>query len=612
MGSALIPLAPSNTVPGDPPLASGIQTIEVANGTSSSTVGDGFDVLFATLVSSASAPVEEPETVSIADNLLMEVVGNAEVEVPAGPAGPKVALERGAVAGVKSRSPLLGLGFPLPPSNAAVPPADIRRPATPREPLEDDSEAALESDDAAEAEPCAIGALPIPCSVELPKPVPTPEPGSARVAPRTEGVDAGPGEAGESTNRASLRAQTTAVVVPTLDGPGALADPSAAPGRTAAAAPAWLEVSAASTLPEVSAAPARPEAPEIDESRRIQAPRSSPEAGTVPDESAIGQMKAPETTEEPAVAEGPREEISAAAAQAIPPQMLAAFSRTSAVRTMTSAGGKVTEPVEVDTALREPAPPQQAADLDGVIVQSSKSSADVDERLTAPAGLRPIRVQPADRSFISTDANEERLLVEQQAADEGQTRRVPPQVARAFEAETPILRAIKATVSTADASGVTLPVTGAASRLAEAAVDAYGQLSTEGATPLPTTGPFEGQPHEQVVRAIRLQWQHGIGEARLALQPENLGRVDVQLRVEQGTVTAVLRTDTADAATWIRNHHGDLRQALADQGLDLDSFEVVVDPESRRRQNGRPRDETEYPARNRRRSAEQSVFDIHV
>lgn len=159
---------------------------------------------------------------------------------------------------------------------------------------------------------------------------------------------------------------------------------------------------------------------------------------------------------------------------------------------------------------------------------------------------------------------------------------------------------------------VAVPAQMLLSRSGASAVEAYGQLSTGFAEPLATTGPFDGQPHEQVLRGIRVQWHQGVGEARLVLQPENLGHVDVQLRVEQGSVTALLRAETAEAADWIRTHHDDLKAALADQGLDLDSLDVVVDPDGRRRRNGPNQQEAEIPQRSRRRMAELPIFDIHV
>lgn len=122
-------------------------------------------------------------------------------------------------------------------------------------------------------------------------------------------------------------------------------------------------------------------------------------------------------------------------------------------------------------------------------------------------------------------------------------------------------------------------------------------------------GPFAGEPHEQVVRAIRLQWIQGIGEAHLRLSPEHLGEVTIHLRVERGLVTASLRGDSAAAVERIRAHEADLRAALEEQGLTLDRFELAVDPDARRR--GRhAADWFLEPGRRRRPDAPGSTFEV--
>jgi flagellar hook-length control protein FliK len=83
----------------------------------------------------------------------------------------------------------------------------------------------------------------------------------------------------------------------------------------------------------------------------------------------------------------------------------------------------------------------------------------------------------------------------------------------------------------------------------------------------------------QVVKAISLAWHDGIGEARIRLTPENLGDVVVALKVERGQVIADLRAETPVARAWIESHQEELRQALADQGLDLGRFVVTSDGE---------------------------------
>jgi flagellar hook-length control protein FliK len=81
----------------------------------------------------------------------------------------------------------------------------------------------------------------------------------------------------------------------------------------------------------------------------------------------------------------------------------------------------------------------------------------------------------------------------------------------------------------------------------------------------------------QLVRAMRLQLVGGVGEARIQLDPEHLGAVTVNLRVEGGVVSAVVTAEQSTVRQWIENHETSLRQALAEQGLLLGKLHVERD-----------------------------------
>jgi hypothetical protein len=85
---------------------------------------------------------------------------------------------------------------------------------------------------------------------------------------------------------------------------------------------------------------------------------------------------------------------------------------------------------------------------------------------------------------------------------------------------------------------------------------------------------------DQLIRAIRMQWRNGVGEAKLRLTPEHLGEVMVSLQVRQGAVSAVLRADTDLVRDWIRTHQNELRSLLESQGLRLESLVVEEDGHS--------------------------------
>jgi flagellar hook-length control protein FliK len=127
---------------------------------------------------------------------------------------------------------------------------------------------------------------------------------------------------------------------------------------------------------------------------------------------------------------------------------------------------------------------------------------------------------------------------------------------------------------------------------------------------LPELGPFTGELHEQLIRAVRLQWHQGIGDARVRLRPEHLGDVAIELRVERGAVTVSLRAETPAAAESIRSHDAELRAALDAQGLKVEKFEVLVDPDGRRRQQAQ--DHPDPPAPKRRPSSNLPRFEVVV
>ena len=87
---------------------------------------------------------------------------------------------------------------------------------------------------------------------------------------------------------------------------------------------------------------------------------------------------------------------------------------------------------------------------------------------------------------------------------------------------------------------------------------------------------------DQLIRAIRMQWRNGVGEARLRLTPEHLGEVMVSLHVRQGSVSAVLRADTELVREWIRTHQNELKSLLASQGLRLENLVVEEDGDANR------------------------------
>ena len=120
---------------------------------------------------------------------------------------------------------------------------------------------------------------------------------------------------------------------------------------------------------------------------------------------------------------------------------------------------------------------------------------------------------------------------------------------------------------------------------------------------------------QQIVQAMRLQWNNGVGNARITLQPEYLGDVTISIRVERGDVTATLQASQPEVRQWIEGHGAMLRQMLSDRGLQLDEFVVKEDrrssaddqPHQDQRQNREARERQQSA---RRRPDSGAIFEV--
>jgi flagellar hook-length control protein FliK len=136
-------------------------------------------------------------------------------------------------------------------------------------------------------------------------------------------------------------------------------------------------------------------------------------------------------------------------------------------------------------------------------------------------------------------------------------------------------------------------------------------------TPAADRGRADGTPApqhdvpQQIVKAVRMQWRDGTGEARLRLQPEHLGEVVISLKVEGSAVTASLRAESAAAQAAIEANLAELRSALDEQGLRLARLAVDVDPEARR-QAPRRESPPRRPLRQQRPDGATPQFEILV
>jgi flagellar hook-length control protein FliK len=108
------------------------------------------------------------------------------------------------------------------------------------------------------------------------------------------------------------------------------------------------------------------------------------------------------------------------------------------------------------------------------------------------------------------------------------------------------------------------------------------------------TGAVETHVTDQIVQSMRMQFERGGGEASIELNSNFLGRVQVQVRVEHGVVSANVQASTPLVREWITTHRDELTQTLAQQGLRLDKLEIA-EPAKEQPARDNTRDQRQAP-----------------
>lgn len=91
------------------------------------------------------------------------------------------------------------------------------------------------------------------------------------------------------------------------------------------------------------------------------------------------------------------------------------------------------------------------------------------------------------------------------------------------------------------------------------------------------TGTAERTTFDDLVRSIRLNAGARRSSAQLRLDPPELGRVHVDVRVDGERLEIIVRTETATARDLVSHHASRLAAALQEHGLSVDRFEVLTD-----------------------------------
>jgi flagellar hook-length control protein FliK len=101
--------------------------------------------------------------------------------------------------------------------------------------------------------------------------------------------------------------------------------------------------------------------------------------------------------------------------------------------------------------------------------------------------------------------------------------------------------------------------------------------ASEAHAPAPVRPYLATRSVEEVAHTVvRVASRDGSTQARITLQPAELGGIEVRLRMHAHGVTAQLTADTAQGAQALQQASADLRQKLESQGISLQSLEVFV------------------------------------
>ena len=150
----------------------------------------------------------------------------------------------------------------------------------------------------------------------------------------------------------------------------------------------------------------------------------------------------------------------------------------------------------------------------------------------------------------------------------------------------------------------------AASPAAPAAAPVQVTAAAAAAAPQTTAQTPEAESLGRLVQAMRVISRPGAWEANVRLKPEHLGDVNIAVRVERNTVSAVVNAEAAGVRQWLESQEQAVRSGMAEHGLHLERFVVQRDGQRREPQHQDPQESPRHRAR--RPAASTERFEIVV
>jgi flagellar hook-length control protein FliK len=224
----------------------------------------------------------------------------------------------------------------------------------------------------------------------------------------------------------------------------------------------------------------------------------------------------------------------------------------------------VQQPVVASEADQAEVAPQVAADADAAVVatdeaptapQADAKPAARPEQAAVAAAPKP-KQQAGDNGSQQQGEPKQQGSLPQQAAEQART------VAQAYGRPQHTTTEVPTTAQSGQpAASPATPVAGGQP------VAARGEFAP--ATPVPLARAAENVEH-----VLRLAANRGVTHARIALNPESLGSVDVHLRHTKDGLVATVVAHSSEAVQQLQQAAADLRRQLEGQGVNLLSLDI--------------------------------------
>lgn len=91
-----------------------------------------------------------------------------------------------------------------------------------------------------------------------------------------------------------------------------------------------------------------------------------------------------------------------------------------------------------------------------------------------------------------------------------------------------------------------------------------------------TPAPYDAAEAASVLKQVRVEITPGLRRASLHLSPECLGRIEVQMVVEDGEMTAVMRAEKPEALAILERHLPELRAMLDQVGIETNNVDLQL------------------------------------